>query len=181
MFCTISFFEIKLYCKCCWVIQFKGTPLWNPQMKNYFFIICPLLSICVHLHFHRLNLSKLPLQCPISHKPRFFWILCVPTKNHKEANSCCSTSHTSINRHWGHVRKFITLEHQTELEPTQKESVLLNSPWRWAELSDTFQTQWDWALSQTRIMATEITSIVAFWACGQYALAYQGYIQKYQF
>lgn len=145
--------------------------------EELFFIICTLLSNCVHLHFHRLNFSKLPLQFPISHKSRFSWILCAPTKNLEEANNCWLTSHTSVTRHWDHLRKFITLEHQRELESTQK-GVLLNSPCRWDELSGTFQTQWDWALSQTRIMEMEITSIVAFWECGQYALAYQGYIQK---
>lgn len=145
MFCGCFFFfwKIKLYCKCTWVMQFKETPPQNPQNEELFSIICPLLSICVNSNFHRVNLSKLPLQGPISYHPRLSWILCGPTENLEEANSGSSTSTTSIQWCSENLRNMVTVEHRTDSEPSQKGVSPFTLPLQmgWAEwsVSDTLK------------------------------------------
>lgn len=52
------------------------------------------------------------------------------------------------------------MEYQMDSQPTEKESALSNYPCRWDELSDIFHKRL--SLSQTRIMAAEVTSLLLF-------------------
>lgn len=91
---------MKLYCKCTWIMQFKGTLSLNPQKEELFSLICSLFSICVNLDFfYKSNLPKLHQQDPLSHKPRLYWILCGPTKSHEGTVSCRATSTSFISWH----------------------------------------------------------------------------------
>lgn len=128
IFCMISFKKMKLYCKCTWIMQFKGTLSLNPQKEELFSIICPLFSICVNLDFYKLTLPKLHLQFPVSHKPSLYWILCSPTKSHEVAVSCGSTSTSFISWHSDNLRNLLHWSARWIQNQHKEEPALSNHP-----------------------------------------------------